>query len=169
MTRRYFALASLSLIALTILGCGDGEDGNKSPLQIKNTPGAGDEDDKLFDEKRPDANSDDYEEDGVIDGPAEEAEEYYGAESAAMRFRYRGTYRAYGRRNGGRMAWRIPKVGMVGSKALVRFASGRQYLVILGKANRSSNGFVFKKGSHGGYYIHAIYGDNSSTVTVYWG
>lgn len=80
----------------------------------------------------------------------------------------KGTYKTYGTRNGGRQAWRIPKIGRPGQRAIVRFSSGAQYAVIIGKANRTRSGFVFKNGSHGGYYIHAPYRDKSQYVTVYF-
>lgn len=169
MTRRYFTIASLSILALTFLGCGDGpEDGNKSPAQVKLTPGAGDDDDKLFDESRPS----DYEEDGVIDGPAEYVEEYHGVESAVMRFRYKASFKSYGKRNGGRSAWRIHRpCSSFGRQALVRFTSGKQYLVRSPqKANRSNSGFVWKPArNHNGPYIHAPFGDGSTVCTIYWG
>jgi len=172
MTRRYFTLAALSLLALQLVGCGDD---NEPIATAKLDPLKQDDEDRALNEPdpvspAPSTRGGDYEADIEL-FPGESwtaAEEQNSYAAAAMRFSRKGTYDTYGTRNGGRQAWRIPKVGRAGGKALVRFPSGRQYLVTLGKANRSNKGFVFKKGSHGGWYIHACYGDRSKTVTVYW-
>ena len=171
MTRRYFTLAALSLVALQLLGCGDD---NEPIATAKLDPLAQDDEDRLLNEPDPprpaSGRGGDYESDiELLPGESwTTSEEEHSFAAATLRFSRKATYNTYGTRNGGRQAWRIPKVGRSGAKALVRFPSGRQYLVTLGKANRSSKGFVFKKGSHGGWYIHACYGDRSKTVTVYW-
>jgi len=163
MTRRYFTIASLSFLALTMLGCGDD---NKPAAKAKIDPMAMDEEDKILNDSS--SSDGDYESDIELfpgESWVEAGDDY---SQAAITFTNSGTYRSYGKRNGGRSAWRIPKIGRIGGRALVRFPSGKQYLVRIGKANRTSKGFVFKQGSHGGWYIHACYGDSSTTVTVYW-
>lgn len=93
------------------------------------------------------------------------------------------TYKAYGKRNGGRWAWRIPRKGPeFGSNIKVVFSNGHTVIVRDTSHNyREGDGFVFKPGigpngegddntgtAHGGVYLHAPYGDSSKTVTVHY-
>jgi len=108
---------------------------------------------------------------------------------------HKATYTSYGERNGGRMAWRIPKGGDELGSGPIKFvfSSGKTFIVknplknCRDQENCSRNskaamyGFVYKPGigpngdgdsdtgtSHGGIYLHAPYGDKSKTVTMYW-
>jgi hypothetical protein len=93
------------------------------------------------------------------------------------------TFTAYGVRNGGRQAWRIPAKGTYfGRKIKVVFANGHTVMVNNTSKNyREGDGFVFKPGigpngegehntgtAHGGVYLHAPYGNNSRQVTFYF-
>lgn len=106
-------------------------------------------------------------------------------------------YSAYGERNGGRMAWRIPKRGDSLGAGPIKFTfSNGQTFVVKSTArncrdredtcNRDSSaekdGFVFKPGNgvpngegesnigtaHGGIYLHAPYGNKSPKVKMQW-
>lgn len=91
------------------------------------------------------------------------------ASSAAIgSLSYVGTYTRYGLRNGGRPAWRIPgPMSKFGSICKITFnGAGGTYYVYSQKANRANNGMVWKKGSHGGPYIHAPYRSNSTRVRI---
>ena len=113
-------------------------------------------------------------------------------------YKNQATYKAYGKRNGGRWAWRINKRGDSLGPGPVRFTfspSGKTFTVKSTAKNcrdredtcqrdtRSAmNGFLFKPGNgrpngegdsdigtaHGGIYLHAIYGDDSPTVKMEW-
>jgi len=107
------------------------------------------------------------------------------------------TYTAYGERNGGRMAWRIPKRGDSLGPGPVKFTfSNGQTFVVKSTARNcrdredtcqrdskaEKDGFVFKPGNgvpngegetnigtaHGGIYLHAPYGNKSKTVKMEW-
>ena len=93
------------------------------------------------------------------------------------------TYKAYGQRNGGRWAWRIPKKGPeFGNQIKVVFSNGHTVYVKDTSHNyRESDGFVFKPGlgpngtgdadtgtAHGGVYLHAPYKNPSQSVTFYF-
>ena len=110
-------------------------------------------------------------------------------------YAHKSTYTSYGVRNGGRQAWRISKKGPdFGRSIKLVFANGQTFNVSDTSKNfrdingsRTSNrkdprcGFVFKPGigpngdgdsdtgtSHGGVYLHAPYGNHSTTVTIYY-
>jgi len=112
-------------------------------------------------------------------------------------YKNQATYKAYGKRNGGRWAWRINKRGDSLGPGPVKFtfSSGKTFTVKSTAKNcrdredtcqRDSkaemDGFVFKPGnnrpngegdadigtSHGGIYLHAPYGDPSQTVKMEW-
>lgn len=93
------------------------------------------------------------------------------------------SYTAYGQRNGGRWAWRIPEQGPdFGKQIKVVFSNGHTVIVKDTSHNyRESDGFVFKPGlgpngegesntgtSHHGVYLHAPYKNPSTKVTFYF-
>jgi len=95
----------------------------------------------------------------------------------------RDTYTAYGVRNGGRKAWRVPRKGpSFGPSVLVVFEDGHKVLVKDTSHNyREKDGFVFKPGigpngtgdantgtAHGGVYLHAPYGNKSNRATFHY-
>jgi len=103
--------------------------------------------------------------------------------SGDVDFLHAKSYKAYGQRNGGRWAWRIPEQGPdFGSKIKVVFSDGHTVYVEDTSHNyRESDGFVFKPGlgpngegeadtgtSHHGVYLHAPYKNNSQDVTFYF-
>ena len=113
-------------------------------------------------------------------------------------YKNQATYKAYGKRNGGRWAWRITKRGDSLGPGPVRFTfypSGKTFTVKSTAKNcrdredtcrrdtsAPMDGFLFKPGNgrpngegdddigtaHGGIYLHAIYGDDSPTVKMEW-
>jgi len=110
-------------------------------------------------------------------------------------FKNKATFTSYGVRNGGRQAWRISGKGpSFGQPIKFVFASGKTFTVKDTSKNCRDRedtcerdlsaemyGFVFKPGigpngdgdsdtgtSHGGIYLHAPYGDSSTTVSLYY-
>lgn len=113
-------------------------------------------------------------------------------------YKNKAVYKAYGKRNGGRWAWRITKRGDSLGPGPVKFTfspSGKTFTVKSTARNcrdredtcqrdgrAPMNGFLFKPGNgvpngegdsdigtaHKGIYLHAIYGDDSPTVTMEW-
>lgn len=88
--------------------------------------------------------------------------------AARTSFQYIGTYTRYGLRNGGRPAWRIPgPMSKFGGVCKLSFnGNGGTYYAYSQKANRGNNGVVWKRGSHGGPYIHAPYRSNATRVRI---
>jgi len=154
------------LLCLTLIFCGC-SDGDKPSASASDTsqvynPGAQDDDDRTLNE--PDS---DYEADGIVDGDAVSVDEGMGDEYGSYAYRGIGSFKPYGLRNGGRSAWRIPgPMSRFGKVCKVTFSSGGTYFVRAQKANRSRKGFVWKKGSHGGAYIHSRYGVHPQYVNI---
>ena len=153
----------LVLIALLIFGCSsDNDDPNV----------------RVYEKKAAPTTSTDYQdnntctdcEENVDEIPIDGVSTYDPDPSGVVRksFTYMGSYNRYGTRNGGRPAWRIPgPMDRFGSICKFTFnGNGGFYYVYSQKANRANNGVVWKKGSHGGPYIHAPYRSNSTRVRI---
>jgi len=106
-----------------------------------------------------------------------------GSGTSEAGYNSRDTYTAYGVRNGGRKAWRVPRKGpSFGPSVLVVFENGHKVLVEDTSHNyREKDGFVFKPGigpngegehdtgtAHGGVYLHAPYGNKSNKATFHY-
>ena len=97
-------------------------------------------------------------------------------------------FKSYGVRNGGRQAWRIPKPGPhFGKSCKITFSDGTSVVVPDTSKNfriqsGDKRGFVFKPGpdngysdkerdtstSHHGVYLHAPYGNSSTSAKFEW-
>lgn len=137
-------------------------------------------------------------EDNVVKGedPVEEVSQGKEEVSEDLDWKNKATYTSYGKRNGDRYAWRIPKKGPeFGEPIKLVFSSGKTYLVKDTDKNcrgadpencdlssdQNRDGFVFKPGigpngdgdtntgtSHAGVYLQGPYGDPSTSVTIYY-
>jgi len=160
-------LKVLALVFLvSMFGCSNGDKPHASVSdtnQVYN-PMEQDDDDKILNEP---AVESDYEADGIVDGSAVSVDEGMSDEYGSYTYSGKGSFKTYGTRNGGRQAWRIPgPMSKYGKVCKVVFSGGGTYYVVAQKANRSNKGFVWKKGSHGGPYIHARYGNSSQYVNI---
>lgn len=184
MTRRYFVQGALAMAALVLSGCSKGEksEGDKTPTGCIKETGKPDDDDAIFLDEEELLPGEQWE---VADPipvnnrlPAQFANSSSGfldrnyMEAIANASRSTNTY---GVRNGNRQAFRlIPGFGRIGQTAVVVFSDKPRvgYRVRLWYACRinsgSHRGFVFKKGSIGGFFAHSPYGRRPGRVTVYY-
>jgi len=163
---------NILLVVLTLglytTGCSSDSD-EKPNVSFSDTsqvydPLAQDDEDRSMNDP---TNESDYEADGIVDGTSVYVDENGSDAYASYSYRPIGQFKTYGTRNGGRQAWRIPgPMSKFGSVCKVTFSSGDTYYVRAQKANRSNSGFVWKRGSHGGPYVHARYGNRSQSVNI---